>query len=570
MKEVIRMENRSRWKGIVGENGPLWVYFLLVLTICISASIPAMGASSGTTGAAFLKVSVGPRPAAMGSAYTAVAEEPYALHYNPASISSTDRWDLSAMHQDQFGQVRFDYFGLAAPAIKNRSAWGVSFIRMAIDDYARTENDDGIKFTNADIAISATYAHRILKPLSIGISGKMIKQTLSIYTANGWAVDVGTHLKVNSRLSLGAALLHIGPKITFISIGDPLPTVFRVGGAFKLLPRGNLLATMDYWVPKDDAKGVGFGMEYRPSRFVAFRGGYQLGSSFTGFNASTYGVTFDFENFGIEYAFVPREKLGDVHRAGLNVSFGGKKPQVVASRQESPYRRGRSPRRTRGAAEEDRSRAAETAPEARGTRHRAEGSSEASPVFVPVQKAAPKAASAVVEEPPRAGSMSDMMSLRTTASASPSAVESPASVPAERPYYELPLIEKEVGVKRETPEAITVRPVRQEQMTEDVVAEKESTLVQAEGVPAVSPAPAQSKEAIVQEKTAIATGLMKEQRYLEASVILRSALSEDPRNVPLWYLLSESLYKNGEYDRAMEAVNNALTIIHGGRSGAAP
>ncbi|OGH59169.1 MAG: hypothetical protein A3G34_02480 [Candidatus Lindowbacteria bacterium RIFCSPLOWO2_12_FULL_62_27] len=501
------MNQGKKLKGALREYGLLWTYYLLVLTVLIVASRPAMGASTGTTGAPFLKISVGSRPAAMGSAYTAVAEEPYALHYNPASIGHMDRWDLSAMHQDQFGEVSFDYFGLAAPAIKNRSGWGMSFVRMAVDDFSRTELDDGVKFTNADMALTATYAHRIFKPLSLGVSGKLIKQTLAQYTANGWAVDFGAHLKVNPRLSLGASIMNIGPDITFIAIGDPLPTTLRAGGALKLLPRGNLLATMDYWMPKDDAKGFGMGVEYRPSRFLAFRGGYQLGTSFRGFNASSFGLTFDFDNFGIEYAFVPREKLGDVHRAGLNVSFGGKKPEVIAQRKRDVRRKETVRRPQREPAVQSVSVRAEKAP--------APSVPVAAPVAAPVEQEVPAWKSVLAES-----------GEGTWAVAAQEERSAKESAPAEAP---------------------------------------------------VSPAPAQeerpasaSTEAIVQEKLSIASGLLRDQRYEEAVAIIRSGLKEDPRNVPLWYLLSESLYKIGEYDEAMEAVNRALTLIHSGRGGIAP
>lgn len=530
-KEVIQMRNSStKWMGVIGEYGPLWAYFLLVLTLCIVASGPAMGASTGTTGATFLKIAVGSRPAAMGNAYTAVAEAPYAMHYNPASIGWTDRWDLSAMHQDQFGQISFDYFGLAAPAIKNRSAWGISMVRQAVTDYARTENDDGAKFTNSDLALTGTYAHQIIKPLTIGFSGKIIKQTLAQYTANGWAVDVGANLRVNPRLSLGASILNIGPKITFISIGDPLPTALRVGGAFKLLPRGNLLATVDYWLPKDDSDGMGFGVEYRPNRFLAFRGGYQLGSDFKGFNASTYGVTFDFENFGMEYAFIPREKLGDVHRAGLNVSFGGKKPQVIASRTARQTRRKESARQTQEPAQ------------SQSARSKPAPSEPPAAYYEPPAQQKTKAAEE--EASPSGRSVSDMMALRkaTAAPVAPVSEESPKPAAEEVPAEVMKAIEEEkAAMPPESPAAPVVsQPRAASQESKDA-----------------------GKDAISQEKIAVASNLMKQQRYQEAVTIIRSGLQVAPGNIPLLYLLSESLYKIGEYDQAMEAVNQALSVMHG-------
>lgn len=549
--------------GDLREEGLWWTYYLLVLTVLVVASVPAMGASTGTTGASFLKVAVGPRAAAMGTAYVAVAEEPYAMYYNPASIASTERWQLSAMHQDQFAQVNFDYVGLAAPAIRGRSSWGISMVRLASDDFFRTELDDGSKFTNEDLALTGTYAHRIFKPLSVGGSFKLIRQTLANITASGWAVDLGLHLKVNTRLSMGASISNIGPPITFISIGDPLPTTFRVGGAFKLLPRGNLLATMDYWKPRDDAAAIGIGMEYRPNRFFAFRGGYQIGTDFSGFDASAYGLTFNFENFGIEYAFVPREKLGDVHRAGLNVTFGGQKPQVVASRPE------RSSRRKKVSA-------GESEPKRQATQAKKEVSSEPSSYYElpvkkeePVQSAASAPSVAPAALPPSGRSAAPSTSVSTTALPPSGRSQAQAGPAPEKSAEASQSISEQMALRQKpAPEWIPEKetlPVLEQPLPSSSMIQPAFTPLR----PAVSNAP-EDKTEITQEKISLAATLMKQQRFEEAIVIIRSGINEDPGSVPLWYLLSESYYKTGEYDRAMEAVSKALAILHGEKSPVRP
>ena len=51
----------------------------------------AVEASPGSTTATFLLVPVGGRPVALGGAYTALAEDAYALHYNPAGLARAPR-----------------------------------------------------------------------------------------------------------------------------------------------------------------------------------------------------------------------------------------------------------------------------------------------------------------------------------------------------------------------------------------------------------------------------------------------------------------------------------------------
>ena len=56
---------------------------LLLLLLSLNAE-----AATLNSGAAFLKIGTGARPEAMGGAYTALADDVSALHYNPAGLSS--------------------------------------------------------------------------------------------------------------------------------------------------------------------------------------------------------------------------------------------------------------------------------------------------------------------------------------------------------------------------------------------------------------------------------------------------------------------------------------------------
>ena len=76
---------------------PLAFAFLLVGT----AVTPRAFAATGEAGFAFLKLGVGARAMGMGSAYVAVADDPTALHWNPAGLASFHQGvQVTAIHNE--------------------------------------------------------------------------------------------------------------------------------------------------------------------------------------------------------------------------------------------------------------------------------------------------------------------------------------------------------------------------------------------------------------------------------------------------------------------------------------
>ena len=67
------------------------------------AALPA--AASEQTGAAFLKMGVGARADGLNSAYTALANDPSALYWNPGGLASLSRQELLASRRSQFSDV---------------------------------------------------------------------------------------------------------------------------------------------------------------------------------------------------------------------------------------------------------------------------------------------------------------------------------------------------------------------------------------------------------------------------------------------------------------------------------
>src|SRR5690348_6207186 len=90
----------------------------IIISQALAAGLTALmvfPAAAQDTGAAFLKIGVGARPIAMGSAFTAQADDVNAIGWNPAGLGRMQRSELSATHTEWLSDLRYDFLGAALP-----------------------------------------------------------------------------------------------------------------------------------------------------------------------------------------------------------------------------------------------------------------------------------------------------------------------------------------------------------------------------------------------------------------------------------------------------------------------
>src|SRR4051812_24888171 len=78
---------------------------------------------AGTSGAAFLKIGPGARPAAMGEAFTGVADDIHSIYWNPAGLSKLTMPELTGMHMQYFQSIQYEFAAFAYPTEKH-GTWG--------------------------------------------------------------------------------------------------------------------------------------------------------------------------------------------------------------------------------------------------------------------------------------------------------------------------------------------------------------------------------------------------------------------------------------------------------------
>lgn len=311
---------------------------------------PVYCAGPGTSAAAFLNLGFGARPLGLGEAFVAMADDVSAVHYNPAGLAfspgvaaqqGTRRYELLASHAMHIQDIRMSQFGLLA------RPWGFSVTHLALDGIERrtseTAQAEG-NFGASDLLMGFSYGKRLPNlGLGLGITGKYIRQSIGEFSATAYAADLGALYRVPGMpVSVGASLVNLGTKVTFVERGFPLPLTLRVGASYGMTASFPHALTMQVDLPRDNNPALRLGMEYLGFGPFALRAGYRttstaqraaalgkaLGSSAPGlaeFYGMFMGAGFRSKYGNMDYTLLPYGELGNAHRFSFTLRFGGPK-----------------------------------------------------------------------------------------------------------------------------------------------------------------------------------------------------------------------------------------------------
>lgn len=317
-----------------GRNRLRWVLCLLISELCVLS--PELGPTQawasgksnvGTSGAAFLKIGPGARPAGMGDAFTAVADDLHSVYWNPAGLSRLQHPEIVGMHMQYFENIGYEFASFGVPT--SHGTWAVSIANLHTDNLERrTEDTDASlgEFSASDTAYWLSYGQSITSRFSLGGSMKYIRQTLDSVDASAYAVDGGVlYLSDWHDVRLGASVQNLGSKVKFVNESDPLPRTYRLGASAPLLERRMLVST-DLILPRDHAIGAAVGTEYKgrisEQMGYAMRAGYRTDSDVSGFKGFAIGSGLSLGRGRLDFAWVPFGDLGNAYRFALHVKFG--------------------------------------------------------------------------------------------------------------------------------------------------------------------------------------------------------------------------------------------------------
>jgi hypothetical protein len=308
---------------------------LCLILIALISCLNGLDENAGTSGFSFLKVNYSARPAAMGNAFTGLANDASAVFFNPSGLVQINKPELQATYMNYMDGIncgsvvyvhplssRFVIAGFA----QFLTAKETRTLADASGNYIGTAGEFGVSDFLAGISIS----RYILDILDIGINVKYIQESLDDNVASALAFDISfIHQTTNKDLKVGFSFKNLGTQLTYYTESkyeEKLPSVMTVG--FNYHPQERLYLLLDINKPLDLDFAGRVGAEYMLYENLFLRGGYRseasnwkAGGDLDLFAGMSLGLGFTFRSYKIDYAINSYGDLGFMNQITLGYSF---------------------------------------------------------------------------------------------------------------------------------------------------------------------------------------------------------------------------------------------------------
>lgn len=300
------------------------VYFFPISLIILILITNLFSGEAGKNGFALLKMEVDARAAAMGGAYTAVAEDASAAFWNPAGLAGSSEKSFIIMHHSWIADFSQEFASAHLLTGKHNVALSVNLLTikdieirdMAIDEpYGTTE---ALTFSGM-----LSYATYIVSDIAIGVNIKYLFEKLYLEKATGWALDFGIKKKnIIDRLNLGLTIQNIGQTSKLKRESTPLPLMINSGIGYTLpieiLGRNPLFAA-DVKFIKDENIYYHLGSQLDFYKYFTLRFGWIVGNNK---NQPTMGIGINYSSFHFDYSYsMAQYDLDGNQRISIGIHF---------------------------------------------------------------------------------------------------------------------------------------------------------------------------------------------------------------------------------------------------------
>lgn len=237
----------------VSANLKLLAPVLLVgLLVAAGTSRPAR-AQIGGAAVVFLQIEPDSRSAGMGNAGVALADNAYAIFWNPAGLAFQEGTEASLTHSNWLPEFNAGLFYEYLVAKHHIPGWGtfgahLTYLFLGEHEGRDAQNNPTGTFKSYDLAVGGSYAFKVGERLGVGTGVRLIYSNLAPGQQVGSqetkaGVSVGVDLAmlyqtptfslggIDTHVDLGFNLANMGPKIQYSdnAQSDPIPTNLRFG-----------------------------------------------------------------------------------------------------------------------------------------------------------------------------------------------------------------------------------------------------------------------------------------------------------------------------------------------------
>ena len=317
-----------------------------IVSVCILVMLIVLPLSAQNEDQAgtenLFKAGFGARASGLGQAYTALAEDPSAVFWNPAGLEYVYQQSVMLFHMSLFEGTNYDFLAYAVPTFKvGTFAIGIARIGMG-GITERTINKVALAtFSWETYQAYLSYAKKIMWDVTVGASIKVLRVGWGSRTSEGALIDHGVGMDLGfmwrpqifndailQNWSLGLNIRNLfAPQLNEGVDIDVLPLSVRFG-LMKQIPFTGMGGTLSVLFDLDYSEHrdmlFHFGSEYRFMDMGMIRVGYDG-------TGVTFGAGLQYKFMQLDYAY-SNSTYGDyfpaVHKISLSFNFGLNRDQL--------------------------------------------------------------------------------------------------------------------------------------------------------------------------------------------------------------------------------------------------
>jgi hypothetical protein len=272
---------------------------VLLLALCVSDT-DAQNRKAGINSAAFLKVGVGARQVALGSAVTSLNGDVTNMFWNPAGVALNDQtMQGSITHNAWIGGLSQEALAVSYN-LTDIGTIGVGAMMFGVNGI-KAERDNGYAdpllqsqvidmltsdtYDYQDLMFQLTYSRYITDNLTLGASVKYIHEKIDDVSASAVGFDVGAVYNIGVLgWNIGARINNLGSDIKFYDYASPIPMTFSIGTSMVPVDVGitKWMVALDMVKPQDGVQYYYMGTEVGFDKTFFVRGGWKLNYSWFG------------------------------------------------------------------------------------------------------------------------------------------------------------------------------------------------------------------------------------------------------------------------------------------------
>jgi len=285
-------------------------------------------AHAAPPGFAFLEIPAGVRAAALGGAYSALAEGTEAIFWNPAGLGAARGLQIVGGHVEWIESLRHDHFAVGGQAFGGGIA---ASVRALYSEPIEERDDLGNlvgSFGAHDLEFGLAYGRGVGGGLAVGGTAQLIRERIANLSAQTYAFGLGATWEPEAapgvRFSAGAQ--NLGPPAAYTIDGVEgrpvgLPAAFATGVSYGagIGARWRLRGAVESRLVRGRNAVAAVATELADAGGGALRAGMRFNDSSS---ILSFGAGYAWPSLRLDYAFVPlRYDAGDTHRFGFSAQF---------------------------------------------------------------------------------------------------------------------------------------------------------------------------------------------------------------------------------------------------------